>query len=259
MRVEYDGFADIYDAWVRQAPIAERNRPFYVEEYLKTPGPVVELGIGNGRIAIEAARHGKPVIGVDSSTEMLARCRERAEAAGVAHRLTLQQADFRDFSLPEPAHQIAIPFHTIGHLVTIEDKRTALRRIHSQLIPGGRLVFDHFIFNPEGARRHQSPSLRAEYTDAATGRDVLLWSITSYDFAAQTMRMITWTDELDQEGVVIRRRYRRLSFSWIEPEQTRALLSETGFEVEALYGDFDRSPFEPGSPEQIWVARRPAG
>ena len=64
MKVEYDGFADIYDTWVQRAPIAERNLPFYVEEYLKTPGPVVELGIGNGRIAIEAARQGKPVAGV---------------------------------------------------------------------------------------------------------------------------------------------------------------------------------------------------
>ena len=73
MRVEYDGFADIYDVWVRQAPIAERNLPFYAEEYLQADGPVVELGIGTGRIAIEAARRGKPVTGVDSSSEMLAR------------------------------------------------------------------------------------------------------------------------------------------------------------------------------------------
>ena len=258
MKVEYDAFAEIYDVWVQSAPIAGRNQPFYVEEYLRTDGLVVELGIGNGRIAIEAARRGKPVAGVDSSPEMLARCRERAEAAEVAHLLTLQQADFREFTLPEPAHLIAIPFHTIGHLVTIEDKRAALRRTHSQLVPGGRLIFDHFIFNHDAARRNASPGVRAEYTDAATNRDVLLWSGATYDFAAQTMRLFAWTDELDEEGVVIRRRYRRLSFSWIEPEQTRALLSETGFEIEALYGDFDRSPFGPESPEQIWVARRPA-
>jgi SAM-dependent methyltransferase len=258
MRVEYDAFADIYDVWVQSAPVAGRNQPFYIEEYVRTDGLAVELGIGNGRIAIEAARRGKPVSGVDSSAEMLARCRERADAAGVAPLLTLHQADFRDFALPEPAHLIAIPFHTIGHLVTIEDKRAALRRIHSHLVPGGRLIFDHFVFNPESARRNASPGLHAEYTDAATGRDVLLWAGATYDFAAQTMRLIAWTDELDEEGVVVRRRYRRLSFSWIEPEQVRALLSETGFEIETLYGDFDRSPFGPESPEQIWVARRPA-
>lgn len=255
--VEYDAFADIYDIWVETAPVTKRNLPFYVEEYLRTAEPVVELGVGNGRIAIEAARQGKPVIGVDSSAEMLKLCRERAETTGVVHLLTLIQADFRDFVLPELARLIAIPFHTIGHLVTLDDKRAGLRHIYGQLAPGGRLIFDHFMFDPEAARRHSTVSLRGEYTDAATGHDLLLWEIVRYDFEAQRMRIITWTDELGDDGVVIRRKYRRLSFSWLDPQQARALLEETGFEVEALYGDFDRRLFAEDSPEQIWVARRP--
>jgi SAM-dependent methyltransferase len=221
--VEYDAFADIYNVWAETAPAAERNLPFYVEEYLRTPGTVVELGVGNGRIAIEAARQGKPVIGVDYSAEML-----------------------------------TIPFHTIGHLVTLDDKRAGLRHIYGQLASGGRLIFDHFVFDPEAARRYQGVGLRNEYTDATTGHDVLLWMTVHYDFEAQTMRIITWADELDDDGVVIRRKYRRLSFSWLHPEQTRTLLEETGFEIEALYGDFDRCSFGDDSPEQVWVARRPA-
>jgi SAM-dependent methyltransferase len=255
--VEYDAFAGIYDIWVEGAPVTKRNLPFYVEEYLRSPEPVVELGVGNDRIAIEAARQGKPIIGVDSSAEMLKLCREQAEAAGVAHLLTLIQADFRDFVLPEPAHLIAIPFHTIGHLVTLDDKRAGLRHIYGQLAPGGHLVFDHFVFDPEAARRHQGVGLHGEYTDAASGHDLLLWTTTLYDFEAQTIRIIAWTDELDDDGVVLRRQYRRLSFSWLDPQQTRTLLEETGFEVEALYGDFDRRPFGADSPEQVWVARRP--
>jgi len=101
--VEYDAFADIYDIWVTGAPVTEKNLAFYVEEYLRTEGPVVELGVGNGRIAIEAARQGKRIISVDSSGEMLKQARIRAEAAGVADRLTLILADFRDFVLPAPA------------------------------------------------------------------------------------------------------------------------------------------------------------
>ena len=254
--VEYDAFADIYDIWTETALATKRNLPFYVEEYVRTEGSVVELGVGNGRIAIKAARQRKSVIGVDSSAEMLKLCQERAESAGVAHLLTLIQADFRDFVLPEPAQFIAIPFHTIGHLVTLEDKRDGLRHIYGQLAPGGRLIFDHFIFDPEAARQYQGVSLRNEFTDAATGHDVLLWVTVRHDFEAQTMRIIAWTDELDDDGVLLRRKYRRLSFSWLEPGQTRALLEETGFQVEALYGDFDRRPFGEDSPEQLWVAVR---
>jgi hypothetical protein len=141
----------------------------------------------------------------------------------------------------------------------MDDKRAGLRRIYSQLAPGGRLVFDHFVFNPEAAAHHGGITLRDEYADAETGHDILLWVTTRYAMAAQTMRIIAWTDELEADGVVVRRQYRRLSFSWLEPAQTRALLEEAGFEIEALYGDFDRSPFGEDSAEQIWVARRERG
>jgi len=255
---DYDTFADIYDVWTQSAPVTERNLPFYVEAYVGTEGAVVELGVGNGRIAIEAAKRGKRVTGVDSSAEMLKLCRQRAGEVGVAGQLTLIQADFRDFVLPEPAQLIAIPFHTIGHLVSLDDKRAGLRHIHSQLAPGGRLIFDHFNFDPQQARQYQGVGLRAEFTDNATGHDVLLWTMTRYDFEAQTMRIIVWTDELDDSGVVLQRQYRRLNFSWLEPEQARALLEEAGFVVEALYGDFDRSPFTEESPEQVWVGRKRA-
>ncbi len=78
---EYDTFASIYDVWTATAPAAERNLPFYVEACRETPGLVVELGVGDGRIAVEVTKAGKPSIGVDSSTEMLHRCRARAQPA----------------------------------------------------------------------------------------------------------------------------------------------------------------------------------
>ena len=255
---EYDVFADIYTIWANTAPAAAHNLPFYVEICRETAGLVAELGVGDGRIAVEVAKMGKLIIGVDSSTEMLHRCLARAQAAGVLNLLTLIHADFRDFSLPRPADLITIPYHTIGHLVTMGDKRAGLRRIFSQLAPGGRLVFDHFVFDPDAAARSSAATLRAEYTNPGTGQDTLLWATTHYDLEHQTMRIVAWTDEIDGVGVLVRRQYRRLSFSWLEPDQTRALLEETGFEIEALYGDFDCRPFGDDSPEQIWIARRPA-
>lgn len=252
----FDAFDDIYDAWVDAAPVTKRNAPFYVDQYLATRGPVVELGVGTGRIAIEAAQRGRAVVGVDGSPRMLSVCRERAREAGVEALVTLIQADFRTFTLPEPAALIAIPFHTIGVMITDDDKRAALHRIHSQLAPGGRLIFDHFVFDPEIARRYDGTvTLHAETRDAA-GRPVLVWLTNRYDMETRHIRAIVFTDTLDAGGRA-ERRYRFFDLSWIEPARMRALLDETGFEVEALYGDFDGRPFDAKtSPEQVWVTRR---
>ncbi len=257
-RVPYDDFADIYELWCESAPIVRQSLPFYVELLTASEGPVVELGVGAGRICIEAARRGTPVVGVDSSLRMLELCRERAREAGVLERLTLLQADFRDFVLPQPARLAVIPFHSIGHLLDDEDKRRALTQIREQLAPGGRLVFDHFIFDPDYPTPAGVPNLRAESRDDASGRTRLLWDITIRDPERQLLHVLALTEELDEAGVCVERRYRPIDLSWLEPQQTRELLEQGGYEIEALYGDFQRSPFDESSTYQIWFARRPA-
>lgn len=71
--------------------------------------------------------------------------------------------------------------------------------------------------------------------------------------------VVTWEDELDAEGALARRRYRRLSLSWLDPAQARDLLEQAGFSIEACFGDFQRTPFaQAEAQEQIWIARKPA-
>lgn len=254
---EYDRFADIYHVWTDTAGSTRANLAFYVDAYVNETGPVVELGIGDGRIAVAAASRGRSVIGVDLSAAMLERCRLRAEGAGVLDRLTLLHADFRTFHLDRPAGLIALPYHSLGHLVALDDKRRAIGHVFSQLRPGGRFVFDDFLMTPALVGHMRQVQLRAEY-QLASGADALLWVTSLVDEAAQTIRVVTWEDELDSEGTLARRRYRRLSLSWLEPSQTRTLLTEAGFVIESCFGDFDRTPFSDATArEQIWIARRP--
>lgn len=258
MSDEFAPFAEIYDAWVAAAPVTAHHVPFYVEEFLRAGGPCVEIGVGNGRITIEAARRGVDITGVDVSPAMMALCRERAAAAGVAERIKLIESDMRSFALPAPAALVAIPFHTIGHAVTREDKAAAFRQIHSQLRSGGRLVFDTFVFDEAFARANDNvPRIRSEFRDTASGEDCVLWNQVLYDFARRTMRLVAWTDRIAADGAATRRRYCRMDFSWIDPADVRALLTDAGFEVEHCWGAFDRTPFTPASKLQIWVARRP--
>src|SRR5919197_4942931 len=97
-RSPYDAIAELYDPW--SASVTE-DVAFYLDEARRAGGPVVELGVGTGRIAIPIAADGIRVIGVDSSAGMLDVCRRRAELAGVADRLDLRLGDLRQPPAPE--------------------------------------------------------------------------------------------------------------------------------------------------------------
>ena len=254
--MEYERFSDIYAIWTATAVSARANLAFYVDAYTAVDGPVVELGVGDGRIAVEAAARGRAITGVDLSPSMLRLCRERADRAGVSTRLTLLQADFRSFTLPEPAALIALPYHSLGHLLSFEEKRAAIRHIHAQLRPGGSFVFDDFFMTPDRIDDLRRVQLRAAYRSAA-GSDALLWVTSLVEEASQSMRVVTWEDELDADGTMRRRQYRTLSLSWLRPSQARQLLEESGFAIDACFGDFERTPFDASSAvEQVWIARK---
>ena len=97
---EYDRFSDIYRVWTQTAASARANLGFYVDAYEAANGPVVELGVGDGtdRRAGRRARRGPHRRG-PLGRHARAMPAER-QAAGVLARLTLLQADFRHFDLP---------------------------------------------------------------------------------------------------------------------------------------------------------------
>lgn len=255
---EYDQFADIYSVWTDTAASARANLAFYVDAYVATDGPVVELGVGDGRIALQAAARGRHVIGIDLSTAMLDRCRRRAVALGVSDRLALVQDDFRGFRLDDPAALITLPYHSLGHVTAVEEKRAVMERVFSQLRPGGRFLFDDFLMTPAAVAHMRGVQLRAKYQSAG-GADVRLWVTSIVDESAQSIRVVTWEDERAGDDWLHDRRYRYLTLSWLSPSQARQLLTGAGFLVDACYGDFEGTPFsESTASEQVWLARRPA-
>jgi SAM-dependent methyltransferase len=139
----YDRIASFYDPWSRSVT---EDVGFYVDEALAAGGPVVELAVGTGRIAVPIARAGIDVIGVDSSPAMLAVAREAAQTAGVAERLDLRVGDLREPPVAERVPLVICPFRSLLHMETEDEKLRALRAARGLLEDGGRFVFD--VFSP---------------------------------------------------------------------------------------------------------------
>jgi ubiquinone/menaquinone biosynthesis C-methylase UbiE len=97
MTTEYDAFAGIYDV---QMGAFDADLDFYVDLAREVEPPVLELATGTGRVSLPIARAGVPIVGLDSSVEMLSVAREKLEQEPDLS-LRLVQADMRDFDLPD--------------------------------------------------------------------------------------------------------------------------------------------------------------
>jgi SAM-dependent methyltransferase len=227
----YDAFAPIYDDW---ASHMTEDVEFYVQLAREADGPVVELAVGNGRVAIPVAQAiERPVLGTDASPAMLAQAREHAAEAGV--ELELREQDMRDFTLDEPAALVYCPFRGLLHLPTWRDRRQVFERVAAALRPGGRFAWNVFVFDSHVAARndgkwqeHAGIRHRVDQVPGDHRIDITLEAGGSIS--------LWWTTRSEWEGLV----------------------DVAGLEVEALYGWFDRRPYNEESEEQVWVARKPA-
>ncbi len=229
----YDAIAELYDDWSRSVV---EDVGFYVEEALAAGGPVVELGVGTGRIAVPVALAGVRVIGVDSSPGMLEVCRRHAEAAGVTDFVDLRLGDLRRPPVAERVGLVLAPFRSFLHMETDEARLEALRATRALLVPGGRFVFDVFapgaddIAETHGRWIEREPGIfeRAEWDE-------------------ERSRLVLGVRGPGGETT--------MSLAWLPPERWTALVEQAGFEVLATYGWFDRKPYA-GGEDTIWVARR---
>ena len=223
-----EAFARRYDEW--SAHMTD-DVAFYVELAREADGPVVELAVGNGRVAIPVARAtGRPVIGIDSSLAMLKQARERAADAGVA--LDLHEGDMRDFRLDEQAALIYCPFRALLHLPTWADRRRTFERVAASLRPNGRFAWNAFAFDHQIAAR-----VDGQHQD---------------DPVPHTIRYAVGDNRIDitlDDGGTS-------SLWWATKNEWLGLLDVAGLELEALFGSFDRKPLDDDSREYVFVTRR---
>src|SRR3954468_1138347 len=224
----YDTWADRY---AESSTGVNADVPFYVGLALDADGPLVELAVGNGRVAIPVAQAtGRRVVGIDSSRGMLAQARLRAAEQGV--ELDLREGDMRELELEEPAALIYCPGRSLLHLPTWADRRSCFERVAASLLPHGRFAWNAFAFD-----HHFASALDGQHADTPMPHT------NSYSVSDNRVDVT-----LDDGGTG--------SLWWATKNEWLRLLDVAGLRLEALYGGFAGEPLDDDSREYVVVARR---
>ncbi|MGF6884868.1 ubiquinone/menaquinone biosynthesis C-methylase UbiE [Nocardia sp. GAS34] len=225
----YEAFADRYDVWTAHMT---DDVGFYTNLARRTDGALVELAVGNGRVAITVAQAtGRKVTGIDTSPRMLEQARLRAAAAGV--QLDLHECDMRELRVDEPAGLIYCPFRALLHVPTWADRRLVFERVAAALRPGGRFAWNAFAFDH-----------RLATAMAGVREDLPAPHRRRYSVGDNRIDLVC------DDGTTS-------SLWWATKNEWLGLIDVAGLELEALHGGFTGEPFTDDSREYVFVARRP--
>jgi SAM-dependent methyltransferase len=254
-RAHYDD-PDYYTATYRAR---DADVLYYVDLARRVGGPVLEYGVGNGRIAIPAAREGIAVWGVDHSIPMLRDLAARLarEPDDVRARVRAVRGDMRSVHVRRRFPLVTCPFNAALHLYERRDVERFLAGVRRHLAPGGRFVVDlstpalqDLIRDP--ARAHHAPRFR----HPTTGQLVRNWEYFDYDRWRQILFVSAVFEPLNDPdaGWTVPLAHRQFF-----PREWEALLHYNGFDVDRVEGDFHGGPVDRTSDVMIWHARARRG
>ena len=245
----YDGIADEYERWCTGDDSYKPSLKFYLKYLESHSGPFLELGIGTGRIALEAIRSNrKHIVGVDISANMLKKCEEKYKIlkkdSAEAGTLRLMKMRMEDIAFCEEFEVVYLPFRTVGHIMTDPDLELVFRNVYKALLPGGSFVLDHYIFQKEWAETHNDVDILM-YSDPEKGATIKDHYL--YDFDREVMECSVKLNETVVQT---------FRFRWIRPEAIQQAALRAGFAIDNVYGDFDKRDFSKDSCNQIWILRK---
>ena len=235
-------FADVYDEWY--GDVSDVAATVAVLAELADGGPVLELGVGTGRLALPLVERGLEVHGVDASTAMVERL--RAKPGGAAVHVT--RGDFADVAVEVPGGFGAafVAFNTLFNLATAEAQQRCFTNVAARLRPGGAFVVEAFVPDPDSAPAGGGLTTRAITTDRVELQATLA------DLDAQTISGSTIS--LSATGITLRPWHIR----WATPDQLDAMAGAAGLALAHRWAGWDRVDHRPGDPRHVSVYARPA-
>jgi ubiquinone/menaquinone biosynthesis C-methylase UbiE len=244
----WDDYAPFYD-WENAQTLDRRDVGFWQRMATRTSGRVLELGCGTGRVTIPVARAGARIVGVDRSSEMLARALKRSRRLRTRTRVSWLRGDIRFLPFRASARfdLVMAPYGILQSLVSDRDLDATLDSVWRVLARGGTFGIDLVPDLPIWKEYQNKIRFRGSRR-GGTARITLIESVRQDRAKQRTI--------FDQEYVEIRGRARRrhrfsLVFRTLSVPQMTRRLERAGFRVTAVLGDYEGKPWD--SRADVWL------
>ncbi|MBL7961582.1 class I SAM-dependent methyltransferase [bacterium] len=223
------------------------DHDYYLAKMKTSRGPVLEVGVGTGRLFADALKQGVDIYGIDVNQTMLDQLQLRIPASE-NHRINL--ADVRDFSLNMKFDLMVAPFRVMSHLLNVEDQLAALRRIKTHLETDGTFIWDVFVPDPVLCSKGLEPTMEFDgfwKEGKKLQRIISVKPEPSRQINHATMRFI-WDDDDGKHDE-----------TWTFPlhyfyrYEIEHLLQIAGFKIIDLFGDFQEHKLDDTSKDFVVV------
>lgn len=217
---------------------------FYSERLAGCKGPILEPGVGTGRILIPLLEAGLKVEGFDVSKEMLTICRHHCEKRGL--NPSLFEGQMESVSLPKKYEAIIVPTGTFLLLHNREDSIKALKNFYHHLRNGGRLILDIFLQTDVTVDHVSTRTWETKHDEIITLESKVVEVDHIKQHAISHHRYEKW-----KHGKLIQTELERFPLRWYGIEEFKMILEQIGFSDINISADYTHKKYPTISTEMI--------
>ncbi len=266
-----DPFADFAEIYDLTHGDKDDDLPLYLEFARNSGSPVLEIGCGSGRVTLALAQAGFQIYGIDLSENMLtiARYKINQQSKEIQNRIHLYQQDMCELNIPGKTFPLALmPYGEFAHVLERERQEAALRAAYRHIQPNGILLISMSNWDAHEVRMaykgsqiahwgHSMPlTYEGVFYDEKEQRMITRYIARGYDPSVQIAIHVYIHEITDKDGHLISRKTNVLPIRYIFRFEMELLLEKAGFEVENIFGYYDKSEFRYDSRRMIVVARK---
>ncbi len=247
---EYPSFFSRFYDVIYQDLRNQVDHQYFLEQIRKCNGKVLEIGVGTGRLFIDAWQQGNDIYGIDISESMLEVLREKLPSSD-HYRVSNQ--NMTDFSFHFKFDLIVAPFRVFMHVLEKENQLLALNHIYRYLKRGGRLIVDAFV--PD-LYLLLEPLTRFKDFDGEykSGQQLKRFVSTSPELLRQLIHV---TFDLEwQDGESLKKERWQVPLRYFFRYELEHLLDRSEFSSYHIYGDYQGGELDESSSEFLVECHR---